>query len=760
VYVATRLAEDQPDLNLEIRIHLRCSVNVLSEATHQAMFRATCSFRRISIRPFRSPHVSVISRSLSDDAKQEIVQSLLQAKPVSYVDDVTYSKRAQWEAAIHGSIPLRQRHGPETTYLPAGQHLLYCNTTARTDQLLPDGTDQTLSPPAPWSNRLWAGGRIRFPEPYKVGITESPRLLLVEYVRDVRITGPEGQEKIFVKIERRVARGQTGLSMTIQKKFKHRMKRKKEDDIGLAVIIETRDLCFMRERGSAVPFERRHITPPTNPDYSHSLTPTPALLFRFSALTYNAHAIHIDPEYTRKVYGFPNLLVHGPLSLALMLEYIRQLLMKMYGRDFNIPVVTEINYRNLAPLFANEEMTICIKKKGHGTSVQASSTTLTSTNAGAETTDETPAHSASEDVLIASPESEIFDPEDISPPTAISTGSGHDIGQGFPTPPSGQEDSIPSEQKSEPSTTTTAPEARKALGKTQYPQEWEVWIQTGQSDKASLAVRGTVKIEWLEEPKQDVLQPKQEAPAGPSIKLTKPTQPGITEQEKGLLPIVQALLKTQALLKKQQGRTGGPPASQKKPKKTKDKHQSPFPAVTTPPANPMTEPQSSAPMVRRVEGETRRPVRMVLIGAEDIPLIRRIDPFTETITLSKASIETDSTPVRSEAASPTTAGRIIRKYMVSEFRQVLTRRKTSQRRTEQANVKRAVDLYKVRRSRSADGIRKIFTDLNMEEDFNMEGFLSHLHSDASPNALIDTSESRDGATGAFERTLRSMLEET
>jgi 3-methylfumaryl-CoA hydratase len=41
----------------------------------------------------------------------------------------------------------------------------------------------------------------------------------------------------------------------------------------------------------------------------------PVLLFRFSALTYNAHRIHYDRGYAQ-TEGYPGLVVHGPLQAA------------------------------------------------------------------------------------------------------------------------------------------------------------------------------------------------------------------------------------------------------------------------------------------------------------------------------------------------------------------------------------------------------------------------------------------------------------
>lgn len=85
------------------------------------------------------------------------------------------------------------------------------------------------------------------------------------------------------------------------------------------------------------------------------MTPDTNLLFRFSALTYNAHRIHLDRQYAREVEGYRNLVVHGPLSLALMLK----VLSSQIGED---EMVKNISYRNLAPLFADEQMTICVRR--------------------------------------------------------------------------------------------------------------------------------------------------------------------------------------------------------------------------------------------------------------------------------------------------------------------------------------------------------------------------------------------------------------
>ncbi|MFF0011469.1 hypothetical protein [Streptomyces sp. NPDC005374] len=78
------------------------------------------------------------------------------------------------------------------------------------------------------------------------------------------------------------------------------------------------------------------------------LRPDPALLFRFSALTANAHRIHYDTPYCRDIEGYPGLVVHGPLLAVLMLELVRR---NSPGRQ-----VSSLSYRLHRPAFAGEHL--------------------------------------------------------------------------------------------------------------------------------------------------------------------------------------------------------------------------------------------------------------------------------------------------------------------------------------------------------------------------------------------------------------------
>ncbi|KAL2171042.1 hypothetical protein VTG60DRAFT_3890 [Thermothelomyces hinnuleus] len=105
------------------------------------------------------------------------------------------------------------------------------------------------------------------------------------------------------------------------------------------------------------------------PEFTFSLKPDATLLFHFSALTYNAHSIHLDPDYARNREGYKGLLVHGPLSLVLMLSALRACLAKLSPRprtgahgQARPGYVKSLSYRNIAPLYVDEQITVCLRR--------------------------------------------------------------------------------------------------------------------------------------------------------------------------------------------------------------------------------------------------------------------------------------------------------------------------------------------------------------------------------------------------------------
>ena len=78
---------------------------------------------------------------------------------------------------------------------------------------------------------------------------------------------------------------------------------------------------------------------PQHCDWQREISPDPALLFRYSALTFNAHRIHYDRPYAMNVEGYPGLVVHGPLIATLLLDLLQRNLPDAQIRNFSFKAI-------------------------------------------------------------------------------------------------------------------------------------------------------------------------------------------------------------------------------------------------------------------------------------------------------------------------------------------------------------------------------------------------------------------------------------
>ncbi|WP_026256308.1 MaoC/PaaZ C-terminal domain-containing protein [Mycobacterium sp. 155] len=182
--------------------------------------------------------------------------------------------------------------------LPPLWQWIYFPEWPRTVELGADGHphDGHFLPPIPNRRRMFAGGRISI---------SSPLLLGESAVRRSEVTGTA------------VKHGSTGelLFVTVRSSYRQ----------GPAVrLVEEQDLVYRSDAGTATSFTRttEPLAAQSTP-WAAEPVPNPALLFRFSALTANAHRIHYDEPYTTGTEGFPALVVHGPLLAIYMAELLR-----------------------------------------------------------------------------------------------------------------------------------------------------------------------------------------------------------------------------------------------------------------------------------------------------------------------------------------------------------------------------------------------------------------------------------------------------
>lgn len=178
--------------------------------------------------------------------------------------------------------------------LPPLWHWMGWAPEAPMAELGPDGHPARggFLPPVPLERRMWAGGRLRFHAPLRIGERMFRRSEILRIAEKAGSTG----RMVFVSLRHDV-HGASGLAVE-----------------------EEQDIVFiaMPDRFTPPP-----PTPAPTPDWREDVAMDEVRLFRFSALTFNAHRIHFDLPYATGVEKYPGLVVHGPLQAMLLMEAAR-----------------------------------------------------------------------------------------------------------------------------------------------------------------------------------------------------------------------------------------------------------------------------------------------------------------------------------------------------------------------------------------------------------------------------------------------------
>jgi len=182
--------------------------------------------------------------------------------------------------------------------LPPAWLALYFLPRVASDALRPDGSprDTGVVPALALPRRMFAGERVRFHAPVRIGESLRRETRLADISMKQGGTGT----LVFATVTSRVF-GPNGL-----------------------VVEEERRTVFREEvkAGERNQAPRRDPAPSDTP-WRRTVTPDPVLLFRFSALTFNSHRIHYDRTWAMEVEGYPGLVVHGPLTTTLLIDFAR-----------------------------------------------------------------------------------------------------------------------------------------------------------------------------------------------------------------------------------------------------------------------------------------------------------------------------------------------------------------------------------------------------------------------------------------------------
>lgn len=169
-------------------------------------------------------------------------------------------------------------------------------------------------PPIPYPRRMFAGSRMQFHRALRLG---QPATREGE-IRNVTMKSGRSGNLAFVTVGYRFHQD------------------------GVLCIDEEQDIVYREPGGIVAAPTPAPLPTPDAAVWSRTITPDARLLFRFSALTFNAHRIHYDRPYARDDEGYPGLVVHGPLTAILLAELVR--------RHTTQPIAS-FDFRGLAPLF-------------------------------------------------------------------------------------------------------------------------------------------------------------------------------------------------------------------------------------------------------------------------------------------------------------------------------------------------------------------------------------------------------------------------
>lgn len=242
------------------------------------------------------------------------------------------------EAAVTRWLATLDRAMPADGSVPQAYHWCLCLPDTPTASIGADGhpvrDDSTASffPPIALPRRMWAASSIEFLAPLK------PRQSVERTSRVESVTAKQGGTGRLVFAE--VAHETCG--------------------DGVLAVRETQSIVF-REAALAgapavppLPGDGRFD--PSEWDAHRLLQPSEALLFRYSALTFNSHRIHYDLPYAVKDEGYRGLVVHGPLTATLLLDLAQ--------RRFGDNGVRRFAFRGTSPAICGEDLHLVLRGGG------------------------------------------------------------------------------------------------------------------------------------------------------------------------------------------------------------------------------------------------------------------------------------------------------------------------------------------------------------------------------------------------------------
>lgn len=209
---------------------------------------------------------------------------------------VTVTERLDgWPARGLRALLDQEPEAPDGSEAPALGQWLWFAPMVPQSQIDTDGHPKRggFLPPVALPRRMWAGSDITFHRPLVVGSLVTKTMTIADIALKQGSTGP----LVFVRVGNAYA----------------------EAEHGEPLLEETQTLVYRDPPAPDEPAPKPRAAP-ADADWSLEATVGAAMMFRYSAVTFNAHRIHYDTPYTVGAEGYPAILVQGQLGATLMLE--------------------------------------------------------------------------------------------------------------------------------------------------------------------------------------------------------------------------------------------------------------------------------------------------------------------------------------------------------------------------------------------------------------------------------------------------------
>lgn len=209
--------------------------------------------------------------------------------------------------------------------LPPHWFTMFFPDIARQSDIGPDGHPEkgVFLPPIPLPRRMGAGRRVTISGALRIGEPAIKRAIVAQVAPKIGRTGRMAVLTMRHVIETR----------------------------GEVIAVDEFDALY---REAPQPGQASAVSPPqpapANGIYADRVLLSSALVFRYSAVTWNAHRIHYDADYARQEEGYPAAVQNGGLTMQLVLDAA---LKRAPGR------LTGFTARLRRPLWVGDTVTLC-----------------------------------------------------------------------------------------------------------------------------------------------------------------------------------------------------------------------------------------------------------------------------------------------------------------------------------------------------------------------------------------------------------------